>query len=142
MDFSDDAHLAAAVEKNKQMLLGKRVSIARSNPNRNKKDNSHGDGQREHGRLMDLYHSLLHVFALGHACVCGHIILCQFHLLIKCCVCVAVLYFCAYFICFPKLLFSLDSISVSDVIVAQITYVKDGPPWLHAILFVHYAILG
>ena len=70
------------------MLLGKRVSIARSNPNRNKKDNSHSDGQREHGRLMDLYHSLLHVFALGHACVCGHIILCQFHLLIKCCVCV------------------------------------------------------
>lgn len=88
VDFSDDAHLAAAVEKNKQMLLGKRVSIARSNPNRNKKDNSHSDGQREHGRLMDLYHSLLHVFALGHACVCGHIILCQFHLLIKCCVCV------------------------------------------------------
>ncbi|KAM3762796.1 hypothetical protein ACB098_01G372800 [Castanea mollissima] len=48
VDFSDDAHLAAAVEKNKQMLLGKRVSVARSNPNRNKKDNSHSDGQREH----------------------------------------------------------------------------------------------
>ncbi|KAL2477653.1 embryo defective [Forsythia ovata] len=32
VDFSDDAHLAAAVEKNRQSLLGKRLSIARSDP--------------------------------------------------------------------------------------------------------------
>lgn len=32
VDFSDDAHLEAAVAKNKKELLGKRVSIARSDP--------------------------------------------------------------------------------------------------------------
>lgn len=32
MDFSDDKHLAAAVAKNKHTLLGKRVSIAKSDP--------------------------------------------------------------------------------------------------------------
>ncbi len=54
VDFSDDAHLTAAIEKNRQMLLGKRLSIARSNPNKSKKDNSGRDGQLEHGRLMNL----------------------------------------------------------------------------------------
>lgn len=38
VDFSDDAHLAAAVAKNKQTLLGKKLSIARSDPKRGKKD--------------------------------------------------------------------------------------------------------
>ncbi|KAL3643800.1 hypothetical protein CASFOL_014615 [Castilleja foliolosa] len=32
VDFSDDAHLNAAQEKNKQLLLGKRVSILKSDP--------------------------------------------------------------------------------------------------------------
>lgn len=32
MDFSDDTHLEAAVAKNKQMFLGKKLSIARSDP--------------------------------------------------------------------------------------------------------------
>ncbi|XVF23161.1 hypothetical protein REPUB_Repub13aG0013400 [Reevesia pubescens] len=32
VDFKDDEHLAAAVAKNKQMLFGKKLSIARSNP--------------------------------------------------------------------------------------------------------------
>ncbi|XP_060167535.1 uncharacterized protein LOC132598590 isoform X1 [Lycium barbarum] len=37
VDFSDDEHLAAAVAKNKQTLLGKRVSIAKSDPKGRKK---------------------------------------------------------------------------------------------------------
>ncbi|KAK4402037.1 Squamous cell carcinoma antigen recognized by T-cells 3 [Sesamum angolense] len=37
VDFSDDAHLAAAVEKNKQILLGKRLSILKSDPQGRKK---------------------------------------------------------------------------------------------------------
>ncbi|XP_065870636.1 uncharacterized protein [Euphorbia lathyris] len=32
VDFSDEEHLAAGIAKNKEMLLGKRLSIARSNP--------------------------------------------------------------------------------------------------------------
>ncbi|CAN4108217.1 unnamed protein product [Withania somnifera] len=43
VDFSDDKHLAAAVSKNKQTLLGKRVSIAKSDPKGRKKGSaSHG----------------------------------------------------------------------------------------------------
>lgn len=38
VDFLDEAHLAAALAKNKKMLLGKNVSIARSNPKQKKKD--------------------------------------------------------------------------------------------------------
>ncbi|XP_022723451.1 squamous cell carcinoma antigen recognized by T-cells 3 isoform X2 [Durio zibethinus] len=37
VDFEDDEHLAAAVAKNKQMLLGKSLSIARSNPKQGRK---------------------------------------------------------------------------------------------------------
>ncbi|KAE8711206.1 hypothetical protein F3Y22_tig00110300pilonHSYRG00004 [Hibiscus syriacus] len=37
VDFEDDEHLAAAVAKNKQMLLGKKLSIARSNPKQHKR---------------------------------------------------------------------------------------------------------
>ncbi|KAF5449935.1 hypothetical protein F2P56_030331 [Juglans regia] len=48
VDFSDDAHLAVAVAKNKQMLLGKRLSIARSNPRKSRKDLSGHDSQMEH----------------------------------------------------------------------------------------------
>uniref|UniRef100_A0A803N661 RRM domain-containing protein n=1 Tax=Chenopodium quinoa TaxID=63459 RepID=A0A803N661_CHEQI len=36
VDFSDDAHLDAAVGKNRQWLLKKKLSIARSDPSRNK----------------------------------------------------------------------------------------------------------
>ncbi|XP_050375592.1 uncharacterized protein LOC126793188 isoform X6 [Argentina anserina] len=43
VDFSDDAHLAAAVAKNKQTLLGKKLSIARSDPKRGKKEHGHTD---------------------------------------------------------------------------------------------------
>ncbi|KAL3515786.1 hypothetical protein ACH5RR_022688 [Cinchona calisaya] len=37
VDFSDDEHLAAALAKNKQNLLGKRVSITRSDPRQSKR---------------------------------------------------------------------------------------------------------
>lgn len=40
VDFSDEEHLAAAVAKNKQFLLGKKLSIARSDPKRGRKESS------------------------------------------------------------------------------------------------------
>lgn len=40
VDFIDEDHLAAAVAKNKHMLLGKRLSIARSNPKQKKESNA------------------------------------------------------------------------------------------------------
>ncbi|GMH23840.1 hypothetical protein Nepgr_025683 [Nepenthes gracilis] len=46
VDFSDDAHLAAAVAKNKQGLLGKKLSIARSDPTHSNKRGSVGRGKR------------------------------------------------------------------------------------------------
>lgn len=55
VDFSDDAHLVAAVAKNKQMLLGKKLSIARSDPKH---------GKKEHGRPNGLFSTLLCV----HTC--------------------------------------------------------------------------
>ncbi len=71
MDFSDDAHLALAVAKSKQMLLGKKLSIARSNPNKSRKDSSGRDNQMEHGRLMHLYCLFTVCTHQGkHACVC------------------------------------------------------------------------
>ncbi|GJN39854.1 hypothetical protein PR202_gb29002 [Eleusine coracana subsp. coracana] len=36
VDFSDNEHLEAAIKKNKHKLLGKKVSVARSDPSRNK----------------------------------------------------------------------------------------------------------
>ncbi|KAA3479506.1 squamous cell carcinoma antigen recognized by T-cells 3-like isoform X2 [Gossypium australe] len=38
VDFKDEEHLAAALAKNKQMLLGKKLSITRSNPKRGKRE--------------------------------------------------------------------------------------------------------
>ncbi|XVF26386.1 hypothetical protein REPUB_Repub14bG0011500 [Reevesia pubescens] len=38
VDFKDDEHLAAAIAKNKQMLLGMKLSIARSNPKQGKRE--------------------------------------------------------------------------------------------------------
>lgn len=40
MDFSDDAHLAAAVAKNKKVWRGRRLSIARSDPKQKGKKGS------------------------------------------------------------------------------------------------------
>ncbi|KAJ8529715.1 hypothetical protein K7X08_036550 [Anisodus acutangulus] len=48
VDFSDDEHLASAVAKNKQTLLGKRVSIAKSDPKGRKKGSAaHGVSLRQ-----------------------------------------------------------------------------------------------
>uniref|UniRef100_A0A1J3I6W5 Squamous cell carcinoma antigen recognized by T-cells 3 n=1 Tax=Noccaea caerulescens TaxID=107243 RepID=A0A1J3I6W5_NOCCA len=40
VDFVDDEHLASAIAKNRKMLLGKKISIARSNPKRGKKEST------------------------------------------------------------------------------------------------------
>lgn len=46
VDFSDDEHLAAAIAKNRKMFLGKKISIARSNPKKGKKEFSwRGSGE-------------------------------------------------------------------------------------------------
>lgn len=50
MDFSDNNHLEAAIKKNKQKLLGKKVSIARSDPSKGKK--SRGAGQASQGMFF------------------------------------------------------------------------------------------
>lgn len=47
VDFVDEEHLAAAVAKNKEGLLGKKLSIARSNPTKRRKDSS-GHGKSAH----------------------------------------------------------------------------------------------
>jgi hypothetical protein len=44
VDFSDDQHLQAAIAKNKNQLHGMKLSIARSDPLRNKKSRSSAAG--------------------------------------------------------------------------------------------------
>ncbi|ESQ54904.1 hypothetical protein EUTSA_v10024416mg [Eutrema salsugineum] len=45
VDFVDDEHLAAAIAKNRKMFLNKKISIARSNPKKGKKEfTRHGSG--------------------------------------------------------------------------------------------------
>lgn len=50
VDFIDDEHLAAAVAKNKHRLLGKKLSIARSDPKRGGKESSDPKALKEHGK--------------------------------------------------------------------------------------------
>ncbi|KAL9246096.1 hypothetical protein vseg_019674 [Gypsophila vaccaria] len=53
VDFSDDEHLNAALEKNKRMFLMKRVSIARSDPGKSKKHSGgHQKTDKEGSRSM------------------------------------------------------------------------------------------
>lgn len=54
VDFIDDAHLAAAIAKNKQMFLGKKISIARSNPKQRKKESAGQGAQEENGTLGEI----------------------------------------------------------------------------------------
>lgn len=43
VDFVDEEHLAAAVAKNKRILLGKKLSVTRSDPKKSRKDSAgHG----------------------------------------------------------------------------------------------------
>lgn len=48
VDFLDDEHLAAAVAKNKNRLLGKKLSIARSDPKRGGKETYDPKTLKEH----------------------------------------------------------------------------------------------
>ncbi|CAL5004495.1 unnamed protein product [Urochloa decumbens] len=48
VDFSDNKHLEAALKKNKQKLLGKKVSIARSDPSKGKKSREAGSSSKDH----------------------------------------------------------------------------------------------
>ncbi|XP_048128253.1 squamous cell carcinoma antigen recognized by T-cells 3 isoform X2 [Rhodamnia argentea] len=50
VDFIDDAHLAAAVAKNKLMLLGKKLSIARSDPRKGRKESMGHSDHAESGK--------------------------------------------------------------------------------------------
>nr|XP_043638216.1 squamous cell carcinoma antigen recognized by T-cells 3-like [Erigeron canadensis] len=50
VDFSDDIHLEAAVAKNKQMLLGKKLSILRSDPKGKRKGSVGPKSPTEHGQ--------------------------------------------------------------------------------------------
>lgn len=50
VDFVDDEHLAAAVAKNKTGLLGKKLSIARSDPKRGRKEPLDQKTLKEHGK--------------------------------------------------------------------------------------------
>ncbi|KAL7119740.1 hypothetical protein ACP275_02G080600 [Erythranthe tilingii] len=52
VDFSDDAHLSAALQKNKQVYLGKRLSILKSDPKQGSRKNAPGGSIRsseQHG---------------------------------------------------------------------------------------------
>jgi len=53
VDFSDNKHLEAALKKNKQKLLGKKVSIARSDPSKGKKSREAGPSSKGHGTFFD-----------------------------------------------------------------------------------------
>lgn len=53
VDFSDNKHLEAALQKNKQRLLGKKVSIARSDPSKSKKSREAGPSSKGYGMFFD-----------------------------------------------------------------------------------------
>ncbi|RVW44391.1 hypothetical protein CK203_071078 [Vitis vinifera] len=73
VDFSDDAHLAAAVAKNKKMLRGKRLSIARSDPKQKGKKGS-ADPSNHTGQVMitGSVSYLLHVYLCAVSKGAGH----------------------------------------------------------------------
>lgn len=56
VDFSDEEHLVAAIAKDKQKLLGKRLNIARSDPKqgRNKSSTRSTSSNSSRGMLMNL----------------------------------------------------------------------------------------
>ena len=67
VDFSDDEHLAAAVAKNKQKLIGKKLSIARSEPKRGGRESSNPKTLTEHGMYSEFWMFLL---TQVHAWIC------------------------------------------------------------------------
>lgn len=53
VDFLDDEHLAAALAKNKQKLIGQKLSIARSDPRRGGRESSNPKTLTEHGMYSE-----------------------------------------------------------------------------------------
>ncbi|QCD76392.1 squamous cell carcinoma antigen recognized by T-cells 3 [Vigna unguiculata] len=53
VDFLDDEHLAAALAKNKQKLIGKKLSIARSDPKRGGRESSNPKTLTEHAHASN-----------------------------------------------------------------------------------------
>ncbi|KAL2964325.1 hypothetical protein AAZX31_16G000600 [Glycine max] len=53
VDFLDEEHLAAAIAKNRQKLIGKKLSIARSDPKRGGKESSNPKTWTEHARATN-----------------------------------------------------------------------------------------
>ncbi|XP_006659057.1 squamous cell carcinoma antigen recognized by T-cells 3 [Oryza brachyantha] len=51
VDFLDNEHLEAAIRKNKHKLLGKKVSVARSDPSKGKKSREAGSFSKDQDRL-------------------------------------------------------------------------------------------
>lgn len=76
MDFSDDAHLAAAVAKNRKMFRGKKLSIARSDPKQKGKKrsadpiNPTGQGMIT-GYEMEYEHDLHCVHKISRSTICS-----------------------------------------------------------------------
>lgn len=61
MDFSDDAHLAAGLEKNKQIFMGKKLSVLKSDP-QGRKGVAGRSARSEHGKFIwkHVYLQILH----------------------------------------------------------------------------------
>lgn len=55
MDFSDNEHLEAAIRKNKHKLLAKKVSVARSDPSKGKKNREAGSFSKDQGIFFGCY---------------------------------------------------------------------------------------
>lgn len=55
MDFTDERHLAAGLAKNKKMLLGKKLSIVRSNPKQKKESTGRNASQRHCKFKLDYF---------------------------------------------------------------------------------------
>ena len=59
VDFLDEEHLAAAIAKNRLKLIGKKLSIARSDPKRGGRESSNPKTLTEHGTYSELWMFLL-----------------------------------------------------------------------------------
>lgn len=69
MDFSNNKHLEAALKKNKQKLLGKKVSIARSDPSKSKKSREAGPSSIGHGTFFAQLKTLVFTVVLFENCM-------------------------------------------------------------------------
>lgn len=59
VDFLDKEHLEAAIKKNKQKLLSKKVSIAHSDPSKSKKNREAGTSSKGQGMFCGCYHTFV-----------------------------------------------------------------------------------